>query len=192
MARTMLKDSKLGDIFWVQVVHTTIHILNRGMLRSNNDKTPYELWKGRPTNIKHFRVFGRKCYIKREDNKVGKFDSRVDEGILIGYSRKSKAYKCYNLRLNKIVESINVKVDETNVLKTRKESINSKEQEAEEELKKKEEVVRRRRTRREEPEAEKKKHKTINKISRHLLRHLNAGIRRIIHQNKLLGIKMQE
>jgi transposase InsO family protein len=47
MARTMLKDSKLGDIFWVQAVHTTIHILNRGMLRSNNDKTPYELWKGR-------------------------------------------------------------------------------------------------------------------------------------------------
>jgi hypothetical protein len=101
MARTMLKDSKLGDIFWVQEVHTTVHILNRGMLRSNNDKTPYELWKGRPMNVKHFRVFGRKCYIKREDNKIGKFDSRVDEGILVGYSRKIKAYKCYNLRLKK-------------------------------------------------------------------------------------------
>jgi transposase InsO family protein len=48
MARTMLKDSKLSDIFWAQAVHTTVHILNRGMLRSNNDKTPYELWKGRP------------------------------------------------------------------------------------------------------------------------------------------------
>jgi len=103
MARTMLKYFKLGDIFWVQAVHTTIHILNRGMLRSNNDKTPYELWKGRPTNIKHFRVFGIKCYIKREDNKVGKFDSRFDEGILVGHSRKNKAYKCYNLRLKKIV-----------------------------------------------------------------------------------------
>jgi hypothetical protein len=90
MARTMLKDSKLGDIFWVQVVHTTIHILNRGMLRSNNDKTPYELWKGRLVNIKNFRVFGSKCYIKREDNKIGKFDSRVDEGILVGYSSKKR------------------------------------------------------------------------------------------------------
>jgi hypothetical protein len=71
-------------------------------------------------------VFGRKCYIKREDNKIGKFDSRVDKGILVGYSRKSKAYKCYNLRLNKIVESINVNIDETNVLKTREERKNSK------------------------------------------------------------------
>jgi transposase InsO family protein len=61
MARTILKDSKLGDIFWVQTVHTIVHILNRGMLRSNNDKTPYELWKGRWANIKHFRVFGSKC-----------------------------------------------------------------------------------------------------------------------------------
>jgi hypothetical protein len=45
------------------------------MLRNNTDKTPYELWKGRPTNVKHFRVFGRKCYIKREDGRMGKFDS---------------------------------------------------------------------------------------------------------------------
>jgi hypothetical protein len=139
MARTMLKDSNLIDIFWVQEIHIVVHILNGGMLRSNNDKTPYELWNERPASVEHFRVFGSKCYIKREDNKVGKCDSQVDEGILIGYSSKSKAYKCYNLRLKKIVERINVKFDETNVLKTRKERRNSKEREAEEELKQKEE-----------------------------------------------------
>jgi hypothetical protein len=115
MARTMLKYSKLGDIFWAQEVHTTVHILNRGMLRSNSDKTPYELWKGRPKNVNHFRVFGSKCYIKREDDRIGKFDSRVDKGIFVGYSRKSKAYKCFNMRLNRIVESINVQIDETSV-----------------------------------------------------------------------------
>jgi hypothetical protein len=139
MARTMFKDPKLNDIFWVQVVHTAIHILNIGMLRSNNDNTKYELWKRISKNVKHFRVFGIKCYIKREDIKVGKFDPLVDEGILVGYSIKSKACKCYNLRIKKIVESINVKVYETNVLKTKKESRNSKEREAKEELNKEEE-----------------------------------------------------
>jgi hypothetical protein len=113
MARTMLMDSKLTDVFWTHAVHTTVHIQNRVMLRNNSDKTPYELWKGRPTNVKHFRVFGRKCYIKREDGRMGKFDSHVDKGILVGYSSTRKAYKCYNLRLNKVVESINVTVDET-------------------------------------------------------------------------------
>jgi hypothetical protein len=81
--------------------------------QNNTDKTPYELWKGRPANVKHFRVFGSKCYIKREDGRMGKFDSRVDKGILVGYSSTRKAYKCYNLRLNKVVESINVTIDET-------------------------------------------------------------------------------
>jgi hypothetical protein len=56
------------------------------MLRNNTDKTPYELCKGRPANVKHFRVFGSKCYIKREDGRMGKFDSHVDKGILVGYS----------------------------------------------------------------------------------------------------------
>jgi hypothetical protein len=81
----MLMDSKLVDVFWAHAVHTTVHIQNIVLLRNNNDKTAYELWKGRPTNVKHFIAFGRKCYIKREDGRMGKFDSRVDKGILVGY-----------------------------------------------------------------------------------------------------------
>jgi hypothetical protein len=62
------------------------------MLRNNTNKTPYELWKGRPTNVKHFKFFGSKCYIKREDGRMEKFDSCVDKGILVGYSSTRKAY----------------------------------------------------------------------------------------------------
>ena len=87
MAWTMIMDSKLTDIFWTQEVHTSVHIQNRVMLRNNTDKTPYELWKGRPTNVKHFKVFGSKCCIKREDGRTRKFDSRVDKWILDGYSK---------------------------------------------------------------------------------------------------------
>ena len=47
---------------------------------------------------------------------MGKFDSRVDEGIFVGYSHKIKAYRCYNLRRNQIVESINVTFDEDCVI----------------------------------------------------------------------------
>jgi transposase InsO family protein len=122
MDRTMLMDSKLTDIFWTQAMHTTVHIQNRVMLRNNTVKIPYELWKGSPTNVKHFRVFGSKCYIKREYGGVGKFDSRVDKGVLVGYSSTRKAYKCYNLRLNKVVESINITIDETSRLESKEEN----------------------------------------------------------------------
>jgi hypothetical protein len=92
--------------------------------------------KRRPTNVKHFRVFGRKCYIKREYGGMGKFDSRVDKGLLVGYSSTRKSYKCYNLRLNKAVEIINVTIDEIGRPKSKEENESIKqplEEEAEDE-----------------------------------------------------------
>jgi hypothetical protein len=111
-ARTMLNEAKLTDKFWRDAIYTTIHILNRAQLRPNHDKTPYELWFGRPTSVKHFRIFGSKCYIKNDEDNLGKFDPRSDEGIFIGYSPNKKDYRCYNLRLHKMVESANVKIDD--------------------------------------------------------------------------------
>jgi hypothetical protein len=111
-ARTMLNESKLPDIYWREEMYETMYILNRYQLRVNHDKTPYELWFDRPTSVKHFRVFGSKCYIKRDDDNLGKFDSRSYESIFLGYSSNKKAYIYYNLRLHKIVESANVKVDD--------------------------------------------------------------------------------
>ena len=35
------------------------------------------------------RIFGRKCYIKREDG-IGKFYPRSDKGVFLRYSLKSK------------------------------------------------------------------------------------------------------
>ena len=63
--------------------------------------------------MKHFRVFGSKCFIKNNDEKLGKFELRADEGIFLGYSSRSRAYKCYNKRLHNIVESIDVVIDES-------------------------------------------------------------------------------
>ena len=143
MARTMINDSKLDDKFWGLAVHTTVHILNRGLLKSGIDKTPYELWIERSTIVKHFRVFGSRFCIKIDDRKIGKFESCVDEGIFIAYSSNKKAYKCYNLGMRKVVESINVKIDESSLPITRKEDFDEQEEEEmiqdeEEEEKKKE------------------------------------------------------
>jgi hypothetical protein len=85
MARTMLNESKLSNILWPQTVHTAVHILNRILLRNNHFKTPYQLWKRRPASVKHFRIFGSECYIKRVDKHLGKLESRTDEDILVGY-----------------------------------------------------------------------------------------------------------
>jgi hypothetical protein len=87
-------------------------VLNKFHLRPQSDKTPYELWFGRPASIKHFRVFGSKCYIKNNDENLEKYDDRADEGIFLGYATNSKGYRCYNKRLHKMVDCIDVKIDE--------------------------------------------------------------------------------
>ena len=108
----MLDESRTPATFWGEAAFSFVIILNKTNVRVNNTQTPHELWYGKTPTIRYFKNFGRKCYIKRSDKKPSKFEPRADEGILLGYSSQSKGYKCYNKRLGKIVESIDVVVDD--------------------------------------------------------------------------------
>ena len=44
---------------------------------------------------------------------MGKFDFRSDEGIFLGYSSTNKAYRVYNKRTMKVMETVNVVIDES-------------------------------------------------------------------------------
>lgn len=77
----------------------------------DTNKTPYEFWFGHKPIVSYFRIFGRKCFILKDDRN-GKFDSKGDEGIFLGYATKRKPYKCVNKITNKMIESSNVRVDE--------------------------------------------------------------------------------
>jgi len=47
--------------------------------------------------LSHLRVFGCKCFVLNNGKeKLGKFDAKADDGILLGYSSNSKAYKVFN------------------------------------------------------------------------------------------------
>lgn len=108
----MLVAADLQPKFWKEAITTTVSTFNRTQLRPNNEKAAYELWKGRPTLVKYVKIFGRKFFTKINDDLAGKFNSRIDEEIFLGYSTRSKAYKCYNNRLWKIVKSMDVNIDE--------------------------------------------------------------------------------
>lgn len=84
------------------------------MLRPHENKTPYELWFGRKATVTYFKIFNSKCYIRNTKDNLGKFEDRANEGIFLGYSCKSKAYQCYNKKIGKVVENVDVKVDERN------------------------------------------------------------------------------
>jgi hypothetical protein len=90
MERSMMNERNIPQTYWVEEIHTTVHILNKSHLTPQSDKTPYELWFGRPASIKHFKVFWSKCYIKNNDENLGKYDDKDDEGIFLGYAQTVK------------------------------------------------------------------------------------------------------
>jgi hypothetical protein len=117
MERVMMSERDISQTFWVEVVHTNFHIINKVHLRMNSDKTPYKLWFGRPASIKHFKVFGSKIYIKNNDDHLGKFDGTSDEGMFLGYATNSKGYRCFNKMMHKLVDCIDVRIDEESPVK---------------------------------------------------------------------------
>ena len=63
--------------------------------------------------MKYFRIFESTCFILKDRENVGKFDSRSNEGIFLGYFSTSKAYRVYNKRTKKVMETMNVVIDES-------------------------------------------------------------------------------
>ena len=57
-------------------------------------------------------VFGSRCYVLKYHENPGKFESKSEEGIFLGYSTKIWAYRVYNLSSKCMVESISVIVDD--------------------------------------------------------------------------------
>ena len=82
------------------------YILNRVSLRPILKKTPYELYKGRKPDISYFHIFGSECFILNNKDALGKIDYKCDEGIFLGYSVLSKAYRVFNKKILVIKEFI--------------------------------------------------------------------------------------
>ena len=113
MARAMLYNKDVARNLWGEAVNTACHTVNRVYFRPGTKKIPYKLWKGRKPNVKYFRIFGSTYFILKDRENVGKFDSRSDEGIFLGYSSTSKVYRVYNKRIMKVMEIMNVIIDES-------------------------------------------------------------------------------
>ena len=63
--------------------------------------------------MKYFKNFGSTWFILKDRENVGKFDSQSDKRIFLGYSSTSKAYRVYNKRTMKVMETVDVVIDES-------------------------------------------------------------------------------
>nr|GEX06993.1 reverse transcriptase domain-containing protein [Tanacetum cinerariifolium] len=84
-------------------------------------------------DILFLHVFGALCYPKNDREDIRKLGAKGDIGFFIGYSANSRAYRVYNRRTKKFIETMNVTFDELStmafeqcILKPRLQSMNSR------------------------------------------------------------------
>ncbi|GJS82054.1 retrovirus-related pol polyprotein from transposon TNT 1-94 [Tanacetum coccineum] len=90
-ARTMLIFSRASLFLWAEVIATACYTQNRSIIHPL-------------------------CYPKNDHEDIGKLGTKGDIGFFISYSANSCAYRVYNRRTKKIMETINVTFNELSAL----------------------------------------------------------------------------
>ena len=109
----MLNSKMLPKRLWAEPVNTACHTINHVYFCPGTKKTPYELWKGKKPRVNYFLIFGSICCILNDREHLGKFDSKSDTSVFLGYSNNSKAYHVFNMRTQTVMESANVVIDDS-------------------------------------------------------------------------------
>nr|GEW51408.1 retrovirus-related Pol polyprotein from transposon TNT 1-94 [Tanacetum cinerariifolium] len=81
---------------------------DRVLVTKPHNKTPYELLLGRTPSIGFMRPFGCLVTILNTLDPLRKFDGKVDEGFLVGYSVHSKAFRVFNSRTRIVQETLHI------------------------------------------------------------------------------------
>nr|GEU89514.1 hypothetical protein [Tanacetum cinerariifolium] len=111
-ARTMLIYAQAPLFLWAEAVATVCFTKNHSIICLRHGKTLYELLNGKLPDLSFFHVFGALCYSTNDSENLGKLQPKADIRIFIGYTLTKKAFRIYNRRTRRIVETIHVDFDE--------------------------------------------------------------------------------
>ncbi|GJY57022.1 retrovirus-related pol polyprotein from transposon TNT 1-94 [Tanacetum coccineum] len=116
VARTMLIYTKAPLFLWAEAVATACYTQNGSIVRLRHDKTSYELLHDKLPDLSFFHVFCALCYPINDSKNLGKLQPKADIGIFIGYAPTKKAFRIYNRRTRRIIETIHVDFDELTMM----------------------------------------------------------------------------
>nr|GEV98275.1 hypothetical protein [Tanacetum cinerariifolium] len=115
-AKTMLIFSHAPLFLWAEAIATTCYTQNHLIIHRRFNKTSYALIQGRKPDISYLYVFGALCYPKNDHEDIGKLGAKGDISFFIGYYANFVAYRVYNRRTKKIMETMNVTFDELSAM----------------------------------------------------------------------------
>jgi hypothetical protein len=110
--RSMLHDQSLPLYLWAEACATTVYLQNRSPHKILGKMTPEEDFTNRRPDLEHIWIFGCSTFSHVPSERRTKLDPTAKQGILVGYSEVSKAYRIYILPLRKVVVSRDVRSEE--------------------------------------------------------------------------------
>nr|GEY35012.1 hypothetical protein [Tanacetum cinerariifolium] len=122
-ARTMLIYAQASLFLWAEAVAIAYYTQKRSIIHLRHDKTPYELLHGTLPNLSFLHVFGALYYPTNDSENLGKLQLKADIGIFIGYAPTKKAFRIYNRRTRRIIETIHVDFDELTAMASEQSSL---------------------------------------------------------------------
>nr|GEX58388.1 retrovirus-related Pol polyprotein from transposon TNT 1-94 [Tanacetum cinerariifolium] len=111
---------------WAEAIATACFTQNRSIIHRHFNTTPYELINKRKPDISFLYVFVALCYPKNDREDIGKLGAKGDIGFFIGYSADSCAYRVFNRRTKKIMETMNVSFDDLSAMAFEQRSLKPK------------------------------------------------------------------
>ena len=108
IARCLLFEANLDQIFWGEAINTANYLLNLRPSKSINNKIPYEIWTGQEVNYDHLKIFGCICFVHIPRVFRNKLEPKSKKYLFMGYSENYKGYKVYDPEREKIFVSQDV------------------------------------------------------------------------------------
>lgn len=110
MARYMMIEKKL--LFWGEVVHTIVYLLDMLPIRSMQGMILVEAQFDSKPSAEYLKALGSTYYTHVPVMKRGKLDEKVKNGIFMDYAMQSKGYRVHKIEAKKVLIYKDVKINE--------------------------------------------------------------------------------
>ena len=104
----MLQPKQISSGFWAEDVNNDVYLKNISLTRKLEFQSPFEVFNGYKTQVKHLLIFGCKTFFHIPKDDRRKFDAKSLECVFVGYYNDHKAYKLFHPSTHKLIASRDV------------------------------------------------------------------------------------
>ncbi|KAL0902482.1 hypothetical protein ABMA27_000340 [Loxostege sticticalis] len=91
----MYARDEMPNVLWAELINTAAYVLNRTGPTRVDDKSPYELWRGKKPKISHLKIIVSEFYVHVPKQLRKKMGKKAIKGTLIGYE-VDDGYRIWN------------------------------------------------------------------------------------------------